>query len=166
MREYLASCYYIDSDDRRITELVQEVVGNETDPWRAALRIERWVNRNMRVDAAAPFVPASQVARSLRGDCRHYAILAAALCRAAGIPARTAVGLVQNGSTPSLGFHLWSEVNIDGQWRGLDATLGQGGVGVAHLKVADDSWQGVRSLTPFLPAQRVLGKLSVSVIEP
>jgi hypothetical protein len=164
--EVRASCHYIDSSDPRVQELARQAVGEEQDPWRKALRLEGWVKRNMRVDNAAPMVPASQTARELRGDCRMYALLTAALCRAQGIPARTALGLIQvdRGGRSFMGFHMWAEVWIDGQWLGLDATLGQGGVGTAHLKISDHSWFDTPSLTPFLAVNRVLGKLTIEVV--
>src|SRR5262249_44605959 len=73
--EYLASCYYINSSDERIQELAQRVAGSEKDPWKKAQRLERWVKQTMQVDNTAPMVPAGAVARSPRGDCRHYALL-------------------------------------------------------------------------------------------
>lgn len=165
-KEFLESCHYIDSDNPRVKELARRASGRETDPWAKARRLERWVRWNMRVDNGAPLVPAGQVAHELRGDCRSYALLLTALCRAEGIPARTAVGLiyVEKGRRPQLGFHMWTEVRIDGRWLGLDATLGQGRIGAAHLKIADDSWHGTQSLTPLLPVRRVLGKISVGVV--
>ncbi len=63
-----------------------------------------------------------------------------------------------------MGFHMWTEVWIDGQWLGLDATLGQGGVSAAHIKINDHSWHNTASLTPLLPASRILGKISISVL--
>jgi transglutaminase-like putative cysteine protease len=164
--EYLAACPYIDGGDERVRALAGRAVGEEKDPWKKARRIERWVKQSMRVDNAAPLVTASQAARELRGDCRHCALLTAALCRAEGIPARTAVGLlyVEKGGRPQMGFHMWTEVWIEGQWLGLDATLGRGGVDAVHLKVSDHSWQDVQSLTPLLPVARVLGKISVEVL--
>jgi len=164
--EYLESCRFIDSDDARVKELAHKAVGVEKDPWKKSLRIERWVKQNMRPDDGAALAPASQVARELRGDCRAYALLTAALCRAEGVPARTAVGFiyVEKAGKPYFGFHMWTEVAIDGQWLGLDGTLGQGSVGAAHLKVADHSWHDVESLTPLLPVSRILGKTSIEVI--
>jgi transglutaminase-like putative cysteine protease len=164
--EFLASCHYIDSADERVKELARRAVGPETDPWRKALRIERWVKGALRVDNAAPLVPAGQVARSLRGDCRAYALLTAALCRAEGIPSRTAIGLlyVERGGRPALGFHMWAEVWVAGRWLGLDATLGRGGVGAGHVKVSDHSWYDTASLTPLLPTARILGKMAVEVV--
>jgi transglutaminase-like putative cysteine protease len=164
--EYLASCTYIDWDNERVRSLAARAVGDEKDPWRKARRVERFVKQSMRVDNAAPLAPAGQVARDLRGDCRHYALLTAALCRAEGVPARTAVGLlyVEKAGRPYVGFHMWVEVYVEGQWLGVDATLGRGGLDAAHLKVADHSWHGVQSLTPLLPVSRVLGKMSVEVL--
>jgi transglutaminase-like putative cysteine protease len=164
--EFLESSHYIDWEDARVQELAHKAVGAENDPWKKALRIERWVKQNLRPDDAAPMGPASQAARDLRGDCRLYALLTAAMCRAEGVPSRTAVGLiyVEKSGKPSFGFHMWTEVAIDGQWLALDGTLGLGGVGAAHLKVADNSWHDVESLTPLLPVRRILGKTTIEVV--
>jgi hypothetical protein len=59
---------------------------------------------------------------------------------------------------------MWTEVRIDGRWLGLDSTLGRAGVGAAHLKIADHSWHDIESLTPLLPAARVLGKIAIEVV--
>lgn len=164
--EYLESCHFIDSDDARVKELAHRAVGAETDLWKKSLRIERWVKQNMRPDDGAALAPAGQTAHNLRGDCRAYALLTAALCRAEGVPSRTAVGLiyVEKASKPFFGFHMWTEVFIDGRWLGLDGTLGLGGVGADHLKVADHSWHDVESLTPLLPVRRILGKTNIEVV--
>lgn len=163
--EYLGSSHFIDAADPRIKELARRAVNGEADPWKKALRIERYVKGLMANDNAAPLVPASQVARSPRGDCRHHAFLTAALCRAEGLPSRTAIGLlyVFRGG-PKLGFHTWAEVLIDGQWLGLDSTLGRGGVSGAHVKITDHSWHETASLTPLLPVSRLPGKLRVKVL--
>jgi hypothetical protein len=164
--EFLEPCHFIDSDDARVKQLARQAAGAEKDPWKIALRIERWVKQNMRPDDGAALGPASQVARELRGDCRGYALLTAALCRAESIPARTAVGLiyVEKAAKPYFGFHMWTEVNIDGQWIGLDGTLGRGGIGAEHIKVADHSWHNTESLTPLLPVNRILGKTRIEVV--
>jgi transglutaminase-like putative cysteine protease len=59
---------------------------------------------------------------------------------------------------------MWTEVWIDGQWLGLDGTLGLGTVSAAHLKIADHSWHDTSSLTPLLPVNRILGKISIAVL--
>jgi transglutaminase-like putative cysteine protease len=164
--EYLASCPFINCDDKGVKDLARKAAGNETDAWKKAVRLEKWVHTNMRVDQSAPMVSAAQAARELTGDCRNHALLLAALCRAEGVPSRIAVGLlcVDKAKQPQMGFHMWTEVYIDGQWLGLDAILGKGGVAASHIKIADHSWRDVQSLTPFLPVARVLGKTAIEVV--
>jgi transglutaminase-like putative cysteine protease len=165
--EFLKSCYYLNSDHPKVQEFAQQAVRDEKDPWKKAQRVERFVRDHMEFDNSAPFTTAGKVAESLKGDCRHHAMLAAAMCRAAGVPSRTAVGLIytndkRNG--PVMAFHMWVEVLVKGQWLALDATLGQGSVGADHLKIADSSWYNTESLTPLLPVARVVGKVSMEVV--
>ncbi len=165
--EFLKSSYFLDSDNERIQSLAKRLAGDETDPWRIAQGMEKWVHENMKGSTSVSFATASQVCRDRTGDCRQHAMLLAALCRAAGIPSRTAVGLVYVDDPdrgPLLGFHMWTEVWIKGQWLMLDAVLGKGSVGAAHLKVADHSWHDTQTLAPLLPVTRVLGKIKVEVV--
>jgi hypothetical protein len=166
--EFLESSHFLTSADEKVRELAAKAVGRETDPWKKARLIEKWVHDNMRGDSGVGFSTAAQIARELRGDCRQHALLTAAMCRAAGVPSRTALGLVyvrdpERG--PVLGFHMWTEVYIDGQWLGIDAVLGQGSVGPGHLKIADHSWHDVQTLAPLLPVMRVMGRIKVEVVE-
>lgn len=167
--EFLESNYFITSDDPNVKKHTTAAVGPETDPWKKCLRIERWVHNNMRVmNFTEAMAPAFEVARTLEGDCTEYSMLTAAMCRAAGVPSRTAIGLVyaDGRAGPILGFHMWTEVSVNGQWVGLDATLGRGRVGPAHLKVSDHSWHETRSMTPLLPLMRVmLGEPAVEILD-
>jgi hypothetical protein len=166
--EFLESNYFITSDDARVKQHAVAAVGRQTDPWQKALLIERWVNQNMKVmNFSEAMAPASHVAQTLEGDCTEYSMLAAAMCRAAGVPSRTAIGLVYvDGPRPFLGFHMWTEVYVRGAWVAIDATLGQGGIGPAHVKICDHSWQGMRAMTPLLPIMRVmLGEPTAEVVE-
>lgn len=165
--EFLKSSYFLDSDNEKVREEAQRIVGDEKDPWKKAQRIEKWVREHMKVSNDQNFTPASRILRDRQGDCRQHAMLTAALCRAAGVPSRTAVGLVYavEDQTPILAFHMWTEVWIKGQWLMLDATLGQGSVGAGHLKIADHSWQDIQTLAPLLPVTRVTGRARVEVIE-
>jgi transglutaminase-like putative cysteine protease len=165
--EFVKSCYWIDSDDARIKGYAQRAVGNRTDPWEQAKAIERWVHSNMHISYSEPFAPASEVGKSLRGDCRQYGFLTTAMCRAAGLPARTALGLCyayDRKLGPVMAFHMWTEVFVRGDWAAIDATRGEGHVGATHLKITDSSWYDTQSLTPLLPVFRVLGKLSIEVV--
>jgi transglutaminase-like putative cysteine protease len=166
--EYLKSTYFLDCGCDAIKDLAKRIVGDETDAWRKALRIEKWVHDHMKVTTAVDYVPASRVAEDLRGDCRQHAMLAAALCRAAGLPARTALGLVYDKDPdkgPVLAFHMWTEVWVGGQWMGIDAVWGEGGVGADHIKITDHAWADTDTLAPLGAVTRVMGKVKVEVVE-
>ena len=64
---------------------------------------------------------------SREGDCTEHAVLLAALGRAMGIPTRIATGLVflENfENRPNvMGFHMWTEFHLRGQWISFDAAL-------------------------------------------
>ena len=65
------------------------------DPWEKANAINHWVYRNIRdKNFKVAFAAAGEVARNLSGDCTEHAVLAAAMCRAVGVPSRVVVGLV------------------------------------------------------------------------
>jgi hypothetical protein len=167
-KEFLASSYFLDSDDERIKTRAARIVGTETGALEKARLIEKWVHDSMKPSNSVGFATASQVCRDLTGDCRQHAMLTAALCRAAGVPSRTAVGLIyarEPGRSPVFIFHMWTEVLVEGQWHGLDATLGRGEISACHLKVTDHSWRDTHTLAPLLPVSRLLGKLSIEVLE-
>jgi transglutaminase-like putative cysteine protease len=164
--EYKKSNYFINCEDDRVKAHARKAVGTETDPWTKALRIERWVHSHMKVTNDEAMATADHVARTLEGDCTEHAMLAAAMCRAEGVPSRTAVGLIYADVRmgPVMAFHMWTEVWVKGQWIPIDATLGRGYVGATHLKISDQSWHDTRSLTPMLPVARVVGKVAIEVI--
>ena len=166
--DFLKACYFLNSDDKLVKQHAGAAVGTEKDPLRKALKIERWVHDNMtNKNFTEAFATASQVARTKEGDCTEHAVLAAAMCRAAGVPSRTAFGLVYVDSEkgPTMGFHMWAEVYVNGQWVPIDATLGRNFVGATHLKISDHSWAKTESLTPLLPVVRVVGKVQIEVLK-
>lgn len=164
--EFSQSSYFINCSDARVKSLARAAVGEEKDSWKKAVRIERWVKQNMKVTSDEALAPADHVARTLRGDCTEYAMLTAAMCRAVGIPSRTAVGLIYADirTGPVFAFHMWTEIWVQGQWRGLDATLGRGGIGATHLKIGDHGWHETYDQGPLLPVFRMLGRLSIEVL--
>lgn len=166
-KEYTESSYFINSDDPKVKAHAASAVGTEKEPWKKALRIEKWVHDNMtNKNFTEAFATSDNVARTMEGDCTEHAVLAAAMCRAVGIPSRTAFGLVylEDMRGPAMGFHMWTEAWVRGQWMPIDATLGRGYVGATHLKIADHSWNNTQSLTPLLPVVRVVGKVGIEVV--
>jgi hypothetical protein len=159
--EYTTNNNFITSEDDLVKRHSASATGRETDPWKKAKLIERWVHTNMKVlNFTEAMAPAGHVAKTLEGDCTEYSMLSAAMCRAAGVPSRTALGLVyvdgQDKRPPVFAMHMWTEVWVNGQWLGLDSTLGRGSIGPAHIKVTDHSWSGVTTMTPLMPLMRLM----------
>jgi transglutaminase-like putative cysteine protease len=174
--ELLGTSFFVDWDDPTVKRYAATAISGlpaSASALDKAKAVEGWVSRNMR---AAEFSQAqatcANVARTLSGDCTEYAMLAVGMCRAVGVPARTALGLVYapgRGGKPSLAYHMWFEVYADGRWVGLDATLGNGGIGPGHLKVTDASWDKEKSFAPLLPVLGLLGarpRVEVSQVRP
>lgn len=156
----------IQSDDPVIVAMAKQAAGNNTDPWRTAQALERYVHDNIKAkNFSQAFATAAEVAKSLEGDCTEHAVLLAALARARGIPARVVIGLIFVPSAGGFGYHMWTEVFVDGHWVPLDATLGRGGIGAAHLKLTHSSLAEASAYSCFLPVATVLGRLKIEVLE-
>ena len=155
----------IQSDDARVVAMASAVAGDASDPGEIATALERYVRESVKSQQFSPaFATAAEVAETLQGDCTEHAVLLAALCRARGIPARCAVGLVYFPAEQAFAYHLWTEAWLDGRWIALDATLGQGGIGAAHLKLVQTNFKGAGALGALLPVFQVLGQLEVEVM--
>jgi len=167
IEEFLRSNAYLDTGDELLLETVAEALGGreepeETDPLDRALRLENWVSGRMRFDAGIAFAPSSEVVRGLKGTCAEYAVLLAAMLRAAGIPSRVLLGAVYvNGVW---GGHAWVEARLDGAWVGLDAAVnGPGPADAARFAMGRSSLnEGLGELLSW--GQGVLGNLRVTVL--
>jgi hypothetical protein len=156
----------VQSDHELVVRMADEAAGNETDPRRVAMALERHVKRSVRTkNFTQALATAADVAQTREGDCTEHAVLLAALARAKGIPARVAIGLVYVPSLQGFGYHMWNEVYVEDDWLPLDSTLGEGGIGGAHLKLAHTSLASGDAFTAFLPVAQVLGRLQIKVLE-
>jgi transglutaminase-like putative cysteine protease len=160
----------IQSDDEQIVQLAGEVATKESTPWEIAVALERRV-REMIDDKnfSQALSSAAEVVRSREGDCTEHAVLLAALCRARKIPARVAIGLVYfQPSDPDLrsgfAYHMWTDAWIQDRWVPLDATMGLGGIGAAHLLISRSNLKGVDPLTQFLPVLQLIGNLQLEIV--
>ncbi|MBW3600710.1 MAG: transglutaminase-like domain-containing protein [Planctomycetes bacterium] len=166
--EDLAANSLIQSDDPQVIDLAKNVAREERDPWKIAVTLERFVKGAItEKNFSQAFATAAEVAETREGDCTEHAVLLAALCRARGIPARGAMGLVYFPQANRAGFayHMWTEVWIEDRWIPLDATLGRGGIGGGHLKLAHSNLEGAGPFAAFLPVFKVLGQLELEVVE-
>ncbi|HEY3788877.1 MAG TPA: transglutaminase domain-containing protein, partial [Urbifossiella sp.] len=162
-KEFLGSSFFINWDNDAVKGHALKAVAGlpaAATSWDKARAVERWVKQNMQAaEFSQAMATADNVAKTLSGDCTEYAMLSAAMCRSVGVPSRTVLGLVYAPGPerkPFLAYHMWFEVYADNQWLPLDATLGQGGIGPGHVKIADHSWHDERTFAPLLPVLRVL----------
>lgn len=164
--QYMRPNALITSADRTVQQVSREAVGRSTDPWEKAVKIEKWVHENLKdKNFSTTFAPASEVARNLTGDCTEHSVLAAAMSRAQGIPARVVVGLIYVDGLGGFGFHMWHEVYVNQRWVALDASFDQSSVDATHIKLADSSMDGVSPYEAFLPVVRVFGKMTIEPLE-
>ncbi len=166
--EFLESSAFLQCTDNRVIEHAEKAAGEETNPVEIARRMEKYVSTTLtNKNFSTAMASAAEVAKNLEGDCTEHAVLLAAMLRAKNIPSRIAVGLVYIERSHDFGGHMWSEAWLDGKWVPLDATLGRGGIGGAHIKMANSSFSddGPAPVLSFLPMMKVLGKMKIKVIE-
>ena len=159
---------FLQSDRREIIELAKRAVGDSKDAAEAVRKIESFVaeyieSRNLSVGYAS----AVEVAASRQGDCSEHAVLAAAMCRAVGIPAQVVSGTVYVQDWPGFdegfGGHAWVQAYVGGKWVGLDAIskgAGRGGYGPGHIALA----AGDGKPEDFLDLLGTLGKFRIDKV--
>jgi transglutaminase-like putative cysteine protease len=154
---------WIQSAEPPIVADARQVAAEEKDPWKLSLALAAYVLREVRFSYSQAFASAADVAKLREGDCTERAVFLAALARARGIPARTAVGLIYvEAKQPAMCYHMWNEVYVDGRWIPLDANAG-GATGAAYLKIAQSDLKGVSSATCFLPVAQVFSQLKIEI---
>ncbi|MGH7567700.1 MAG: transglutaminase-like domain-containing protein [Gemmatimonadales bacterium] len=128
---YLAPEPLIQSADPRIAAQARQIVGRERDAARVAERLTHWVYGHLTRGRSAGAPSAVQALERRRGDCNEHTALFVALARAAGLPARTAAGLVFLEGR--FYYHAWPEVHL-GQWVAVDPTFDQVPADAVHLR--------------------------------
>jgi transglutaminase-like putative cysteine protease len=121
---YLKNTRFLNLDSPEITDGAAHLRGS-ADPLKA---VEEFVyGRISDKTTGIPLAPASQIFRNRQGDCTEHAVLAVAILRKLGIPARAVVGMYLSdafqGRTNVFVFHMWAEAYYRGEWRIVDAAL-------------------------------------------
>jgi len=102
--------------------------------WALAQRVNRfvfeWITEK---DYTVGFASAQEVARRPQGDCTEHGVLAVALLRKLGVPARGVLGWVGMGNV--VGLHFWVEVRIAGRWIPMDPTFDEIPASTLRLKL-------------------------------
>ncbi len=135
---YLSPESLIESDDPAILAESQRALAGVTGARQRTERLVRHVHALLEKKPTLSLPSAREVLRARVGDCNEHTALYVALARAAGLPARIAVGLVFLRG--SFYYHAWPEVWIAaspgrGLWVPVDPTLGQFPADVSHLRL-------------------------------
>lgn len=122
----------IESDDKRIIQLAMDLTAHKGSDEEKAHAIYAYVASSIRFDAKVGDWASRSAVDCLEaggGVCGHKANLVSALCRAAGIPARTVSGLTVTRAAWAFphdaNSHAWNEIYIEGEgWLFADPTYG------------------------------------------
>jgi hypothetical protein len=152
----------IESDDPDIRLEAERALEGVLPPRLKAERLVRHVHALLEKKPTISLPSAREVLRTRVGDCNEHAALYVALARAAGLPARLAVGLVH--LLGAFYYHAWAEVFIDeapgrGRWIAVDPTFNQFPADATHLRLARGSLEKQSSIIA------AIGKLGIDVLE-
>ncbi len=158
VRQYLGSDAFISAGHERIKALAAEIAGGAEDNTEKARLLLDWVYGNIEKKHTLSMPSALDVLRTREGDCNEHSVLFTALARAAGIPARTAIGLAWSGEINAFGYHAWAELYL-GRWTPMDPTFGQQFADATHIKLVDGGPETWPRLLGYI------GNLDIEVLE-
>jgi hypothetical protein len=159
---YLAPEPLVESDDPAVRAEAQKAVAGATG---ARVRAERLAHHVYALLDKRPTVSlpsAADILRTRVGDCNEHTVLYVALARAAGIPARVAVGLVY--LLGAFHYHAWAEVYVEGPpgrglWIPVDPTFNQFPADATHVRLARGGLERQALITPSI------GRIRIEILE-
>jgi transglutaminase-like putative cysteine protease len=161
---FLAAEPLIESDAPEIVAEAAAALREVTGSRARAERLTRHVNALLDKKPTVSLPSAREVLRTKVGDCNEHTALYVAMARAAGIPARIAVGLVYIHG--AFYYHAWPEVYLDspsspgrGMWLPVDPTLNQFPADATHLRLARG---GLDKQAAILP---LIGQLKITIVD-
>ena len=132
---YLAATPLVPFDDPAFDGLIFRLKAPQgASRWELAQRVTdfvwEWITQK---DYTVGFSSALEVCRNPRGDCTEHGVLAVALLRKLGVPARGVVGWMAAGE--NMGLHFWVEVKLGKRWVPVDPTFDQAPASAFRLKL-------------------------------
>lgn len=124
----LATNAWLQSDAPLIRELAATAVGNATTPAQKMRRLRDFVSHHITQHGLdVGYASALEVATNRQGDCTEFAVLLAAMARAASVPARVVTGMVyadRYGKASRVFVpHAWVQAWLGHRWQSYDAAL-------------------------------------------
>ena len=155
LASYLQPTAFLQSDHPSIQELAAKITQGETSAYRAAVKLKNWVHREIAKEPTVSIPTALEVLQTKKGDCNEHTVLFNALARAAGIPAKTVVGVVHLRG--AFYYHAWSEIWL-GEWISLDSVMNQFPADVTHVKFLEGE------IDRQIDLLQLIGKLEIEVL--
>jgi hypothetical protein len=168
-QEDLESTTFCQSDDPGIVATARNIIGEEKNAWRAAKKIAQWVDREMTANYDVGFATAAEILKNREGDCSEHTVIMVALCRAAGIPARAAVGLMYADGI--FAYHMWPEVyvgqwvSLDAKWLAIDENTGELYTDATHIKLGHSSLNENIFEEMVKAVSGIIGKLKIEILD-
>ncbi len=180
LHRYLQASAYLEVNSPEVQALGHQAVGSETNPVRAAHKIENFVrNYITKKDLNIGFGSAQETAKSREGDCTEHAVLCAALGRVVGLPTRCVVGFgyippgdneptisnAVDADTGIFGFHMWAEAWIGpDEWVPMDAALD--GFDIGHIAITKSALEEVNPIVDLnTPVFNLMQSLKIEVVK-
>lgn len=155
-REFLLPSYLIQSEDPIIKTKARAIVKEESDPVKAASKINTWVYKNLEKEGTVSLPNALDVLKMKKGDCNEHSALFAALARASGIPTKVVMGTIYIDGR--FYYHAWNEVFL-GKWVAVDSTYGQLPADATHIKLIEGDLKKSGEI------MKVVGKIKIKVLD-
>jgi hypothetical protein len=192
VKRWLAETPVVELSNARLREYAKSAAGELVNSLRTARMIELFVKQYVQpAPADVGFGTACDAISSGTGDSTEAAVLAVALARASGVPARFVAGFVYwapgkwpAGRFPKGAFalHTWAELYVaEGVWfpidpmrmdgtepqKGVDELEGHGGFDATHVAVLKSDLATATPVTDVvLPVLAFLDGLTIEVVEP
>ncbi|MBC8359619.1 MAG: transglutaminase domain-containing protein [Candidatus Aminicenantes bacterium] len=167
-QRFLKSTSFCQSDDSEIQKVAREIVSQEKNSWKAAKKIAEWVKKVMTPNYDVGFASAKETLKNREGDCSEYTVLTVTLCRAVGIPARAAVGIMY--ANEIFAYHMWPEVyvgrwiSLDAKWLAVDKKSGEYYTDATHIKFGHSLLDENIFKEMAQAISEIVGKLKLEVI--
>ena len=168
-RRFLKSSAFCQAEDPEIQKVAKEIVGQERNSWRASKKIAEWVEKEMTANYDVGFATAKEIIKNREGDCSEHTVLTVALCRAVGIPARAAVGIMYGRGI--FAYHMWPEVyvgrwiSLDSKWLAVDKKSGEYYTDATHIKLGRSLLDENIFKEMAQAISEIIGKLKLEIID-
>lgn len=168
---YLTPNIVLNSEDPAVVALAEKSPADkEESALEKAYALTHFVNRYIEEKhLGVGFATASEVAKDPQGDCSEHAVLLAALGRVERIPSRVAAGLLYlpyyEGQKDILGYHMWTQFHIGGQWLDFDATTDEHIAGPTRIALCYSALDDESLAQLGLALIDTIGNLKVEVVE-